>query len=117
MSEAYDFFDTPITPYTLLTDGAEVSIHIRHSDTMEQKSVRGIVARNIDRLPDGTGARLTVYGRLGEHISSNWYIHILEELDESALATDHELAQQLDIEQSLKSAEKFRESKYRKKPA
>ncbi len=115
MNDEYDFFDTPITPYTILSDGAEVSVHVRNTETMEQKSIRGIVARDAANLPEGNTHRLHVYGRLGEHISSGWYVHVLEELAEEALATDHELAQSLDIEQSLGSAEKFRESRYRQK--
>ncbi len=115
MNEEYDFFDTPITPYTILVDGAEVVLHVRSSETMEQKSVRGVVSRDGSALPAQGTHRLHVYGRLGEHISSGWHIHVLEELDEGALATDHELAQSMDIEQSLKSAEKFKESRFRRK--
>ncbi|MCC7413756.1 MAG: hypothetical protein IT495_19235 [Gammaproteobacteria bacterium] len=113
MNDDYDFFDTPIIPYTLLAEGVEITLHVRHSETMEQKSVRGTVARKAAALPEEGTHRLHVYGRLGEHISSDWFIHVTEELDEAALATDHELAQSLDMEQSLKSAEKFKESRYR----
>lgn len=42
-------------------------------------------------------------------------VHILHELEEDALATDHEMAQNLDIEQSQGADEKFKESRYRKK--
>ena len=112
--EEYDFFDTPITPYTVLQDGAEVEIHIRDTSTMEQRGVRAVVAQDPAKLP-GEGAKLNVYGRLGERIKPDWLIHILEDLDEGALATDHVLAQSLDIEHSMQSSEQFRESRYRKK--
>jgi hypothetical protein len=46
-------------------------------------------------------------------ITDTWFIHVLEELDEESLSTDHELAQSLDIEQSLKSPEQFKRSRYR----
>ena len=109
----YDFFETPITPFTVLQEGAEVEIHIRDTATMEQKGVRAVVATSPERLPEGETDQLHVYGRLGKHISDDWLIHILEDLDDAALATDHVLAQSLDIEQSLGSAEKFKESRYR----
>lgn len=109
----YDFFETPLIPYTTLQDQAEVVIHIRDGDTMQQGAVRGIVSRSLDRLPDGQGIELQCYGRLGARISDTWYIHVLEELEEDSLATDHELAQSLDIEQSLKSPEQFKRSRYR----
>ncbi len=112
--DEYDFFETPITPYTVLEDQAEVELHIRDTATMEQRGVKAIVARSLDKLPEGQGRRLNVYGRLGERIKHEWYIHILEDLDETSLATDHEYAQSLDIEQSLGSSEKFKESRYRK---
>lgn len=112
--DEYDFFDTPVTPYTVLEDKAELDLHIRDTETMEQKGVRAIVASSLDMLPGGVGAPLNVYGRLGARIKGPWYIHILEELDEMSLSTDHELAQSLDIEQSLGSAEKFKQSRYRK---
>lgn len=112
--DEYDFFETPITPYTVLVDRAEVEIHIRDTATMEQSGVKAIVAQSMDRLPDGKGHKLNVYGRLGERFKQEWYIHILEDLDEDSLATDHEYAQSLDIEQSLGSSEKFKESRYRK---
>ncbi len=111
----YDFFDTPVAPYSVLQDQAEVCIHVRSTDTMEQKAVRAIVANSLEKLPGGVGERLNTYGRLGARIPSEWYIYIIEDLEESALATDHELAQSLDIEQSLKSPEKFKQSRYRKK--
>jgi hypothetical protein len=114
MDDEYDFFDTPINPYTILVEEQELNINIRHTDTMEQKSVKAYVAKSPDKLPEGNYSRLHVYGRLGERISSDWYIHILEELDEGALSTDHELAQSMDMEQALGSAEKFKESRYRK---
>lgn len=116
MNEDYDFFDTPIVPYTVLVDGAEVVLHVRSTETMEQKSVRGIVARDGASLDSAATHRLHVYGRLGEHISSGWHIQVLEELDEGALATDHELARSMDMEQSLQSVEKFKESRFRRKP-
>lgn len=112
--DEYDFFETPITPYTVLEDQAEVELHIRDTATMEQSGVKAIVARSLDKLPGGQGHKLNVYGRLGERIKHEWYIHILENLDEDSLATDHEYAQSLDIEQSLGSSEKFKESRYRK---
>lgn len=114
MEDEYDFFDTPIAPFTILVDRAELKINIRHAATMEQISVKAILAKSLEDLPGGAGNRLHVYGRLGERISSDWFIHILEELTEEALATDHELAQSMDMEQSLGSAEKFKESRYRK---
>jgi hypothetical protein len=110
----FDFFDTPITPYTVLRDQAEVEIHVRDTETMEQRGVRAIVARSAGSLPDGEGARLNVYGRLGERIHQEWYIQILDELEEEALATEHERAQKLDIEQSMGADEKFKQSRYRK---
>lgn len=115
MDDEYDFFDTPINPFTILVEQEELKINIRHAETMEQKSVKAFVAKSLDKLPEGDHNRLHVYGRLGEHISSDWYIHIIEELEEEALSTDHELAQSMDMEQSLGSAEKFKESRYRKK--
>jgi len=111
--QEYDFFDMPVMPYTVLQEGAEVDIHVRDTATMEQMAVRAVVATDPDKLPSGSGARLHTYGRLGVRIESNWYIEILEKLDESALATDHVLAQSLDIEQSLDSPETFRKSRYR----
>lgn len=112
--DEYDFFETPITPYTVMEDQAELELHIRDTATMEQRGVKAIVARSLDKLPEGQGCKLNVYGRLGERINHDWYIHILEDLEENALATDHEYAQSLDIEQSLGSSEKFKESRYRK---
>jgi hypothetical protein len=112
--DEYDFFETPITPYTVMEDQAELELHIRDTATMEQRGVKAIVARSLEKLPEGQGYKLNVYGRLGERINHEWYIHILEDLDENALATDHEYAQSLDIEQSLGSSEKFKESRYRK---
>ena len=113
--EEFDFFDTPIRPYTILQDRAELALNIRDTSTMEQRAVRAIVATAVDKLPNGEGAMLHVYGRLGERIRQEWYIHILDNLEEEALATDHEQAQKLDMEQSLGSDEKFKESRYRKK--
>lgn len=112
--QEYDFFDTPITPYTILQDMAEIDIHVRDTHTMEHTAVKAIVSQTQDKLPEGQCCRLHVYGRLGEKISSDWYIHVIEELDEAALATDHVVAQSQDMEQSLGSAEKFKESRYRK---
>lgn len=113
--EDYDFFETPIIPYTVLQEGAEVVIHVRNSETMEQKGVKAIVSRNLDSLPEGDNCRLHLYGRLGVKMNSDWYMHVLEELEEGALSTDHTLAQSMDMEQSLGSAEKFKESRYRKR--
>jgi hypothetical protein len=110
----FDFFDTPITPVDVLQEKAEVTIHVRDTATMEQKSVRAIVAKSIENLPEGKGERLHVFGRLGVHITDDWFIHVLEELDDEALSTDHTLAQKMDMEQSLGSVEKFKESRYRK---
>jgi hypothetical protein len=109
----YDFFETPLIPYTTLVEGTEVVLHVRDGETMQQAAVRGIVARSPDKLPDGQGTLLHCYGRLGMRITDTWYIHVLEELDEESLSTDHELAQSLDIEQSLKSPEQFKRSRYR----
>lgn len=110
----FDFFETPVAPYTLLSEGAEVTIHVRNAETMEQGAVRGIVSRNKDGLTGDEIAQLNCYGRLGVRINESWYIAVLEHLDDAALATDHTLAQSLDIEQGLKTAEQFRKSRYRK---
>ena len=110
----YDFFETPVNPYTLLSDMAEVEIHVRDTETMEQSGVRGIVARSRDRLPEGQGIKLNCYGRLGVRMNDPWFIHVLEEMDDSSLSTDHITAQSMDIEQSLKTAEQFKKSRYRK---
>jgi hypothetical protein len=110
----YDFFETPIQPYTVLKDRAELDMHVRDTDTMEQRAVRAIVASSLAKLPDGKGAVLNVYGRLGERIRQEWYIHIVGDLDEDSLGTDHEMAQSLDIEQGMESTEQFKVSKYRK---
>lgn len=110
----FDFFDTPIQPYTALVDRAELEMHVRDTETMEQRAVRAVVATSLAGLPKGEGAVLNVYGRLGSRIPHEWYIHILGDLDEAALSTDHEMAQSLDIEQSMESVEKFKVSKYRK---
>ena len=112
--DEYDFFDTPVVPYAVLQDGEEVRINVRDTATMEQMAVRAIVARSADRLPKGPVARLNVFGRLGARIDDEWYIQVVCELEEEALATDHETAQSLDMEQSLKTAETFKESRYRK---
>ena len=69
--DEYDFFETPITPYTVLVDQAEVELHIRDTATMEQSGVKAIVGRSLDKLPEGQGFKLNVYGRLGERISTN----------------------------------------------
>lgn len=113
--EEYDFFDTPIRPYTLLKDGGEVELNIRDTNTMESSAVRALVATTPSKIPDDARALLHVYGRLGERFPQQWYIQILEVLDEQALSTDHLEAQKLDIEQSLGADEKFKESRYRKK--
>lgn len=110
----FDFFETPIIPYTTLEDRAEVVIHVRDGETMQQAAVRAVVARSPEGLPEGTAVPLHCYGRLGVRIPDAWFIHVLEELDEEALSTDHELAQSQDIEQSLKSPEQFKRSRYRK---
>ena len=115
MDDEYDFFDTPINPFTILVEQEELKINIRHAETMEQKSVMASVAKSPEKLPEGDYSRLNIYGRLGERMSPDWYIHILKELDEEALSTDHVLAQSMDMEQSLGSPEKFKESRYRKK--
>ena len=114
MVDEYDFFDTPVTPYTVLQNGAELEIHVRDTETMEQSGVRCVVGRSLDDLTDGKGVKLNVYGRLGARFEEQWYIHVIEVSGEGALATDHVLAQSLDMEQSLKSPEQFRQSKYRK---
>ena len=115
-SDEYDFFDMPVMPYDTLQDGAEVKIHVRDTETMEQFAVRAVVATAPGKLPGGTGARLNTYGRLGVRIESSWWIEVIEVLEDDALSTDHTVAQSLDIEQSLGSAERFRESRYRQKP-
>lgn len=113
--DEYDFFETPVIPHTVLQEGQEVIIHVRDTNTMEQKGVRALVSRNPDSLPDGEACQIHLYGRLGVKMNSDWFMQILEDMDDAALATDHELAQSMDMEQSLGSAEKFRESRYRKK--
>jgi hypothetical protein len=114
VTHEFDFFETPVAPYTLLTEGAEVTIHVRNAATMEQGAVRGIVSRNKDGLKGNEIAQLNCYGRLGVRIDESWYMAVLEHLDDAALATDHTLAQSLDIEQGLKAAEQFKKSRYRK---
>lgn len=108
----YDFFETPVNPYTVLVDGDEVIIHVRNSETMEQGALRGVVSRQVEKL-SGDVAKLNCYGRLGARIADAWYMQIVEHLDDAALSTDHNLAQSLDMEQSLKSAEQFKKSRYR----
>ena len=115
-SDEYDFFEMPVMPYETLQDGAEVEIHVRDTGTMEQFAVRAVVATAPEKLPSGSGARLHTYGRLGVRIESSWWIEVLEVLEDDALSTDHTVAQSLDIEQSLGSPERFRESRYRSKP-
>lgn len=110
----FDFFETPIIPHTTLVEGDEVILHVRNSETMEQSAVRGIVSRRAENLPEGDNAKLNCFGRLGAKVAGDWYIHILEDLEEAALATDHIEAQSQDMEQSLKSPEAFKKSKYRK---
>ena len=114
MSDEYDFFDTPIVPLTILQDQQEVKINVRNTHTMEQSAVRAVVARSIEGLPGGEGVTLNCYGRLGARIQEQWYIHILEELEEEALSTHHETAKKMDMEQSLDSPEQFKKSRYRK---
>jgi hypothetical protein len=114
MMQEYDFFDTPIQPYTVLKDLAELDMHVRDTETMEQRAVRAIIATSAAKLPPGQSAVLNIYGRLGERIRQEWYIHILGDLNEEALGTDHEMAQSLDMEQSMESTEQFKVSKYRK---
>lgn len=116
MTEEYDFFETPVIPYTVLQDQAEVEIHVRNTETMEQSAVRAMVAKSIDKLPEGKGSTLNCYGRLGARINDAWYIHVIEELDEEALATHHEIAKKMDMEQSLDSPEQFKKSRYRQEP-
>lgn len=116
MSEEYDFFDTPIVPLSILQDREEVKINVRDSETMEQSAVRAVVAKSLEGLPDGEGVPLNCYGRLGARIAEQWYVHVLEELEEEALATHHETAKSMDMEQSLDSPEQFRKSRYRKEP-
>lgn len=111
--DEFDFFETPVIPYSILSPGAEVRLHVRNTETMEQTAIRGVVARSIEALPNGSGARLNCYGRLGARISDEWFIHVLEELEDEALSTDHIKAQSLDIEQSLKSPEQFKKSRFR----
>ena len=116
-----DFFETPVNPYTLLTDGAEVKIHVRNTETMEQGAVHGVVSRRLEALQDpatagGEIAKLNCYGRLGVRLTDGWYIKVIAQLEDEALSTDHIVAQSLDIEQSLGSPESFKESKFRKKP-
>jgi hypothetical protein len=110
----FDFFETPVAPYAILSEGAEVTIHIRDAETMEQGAVRGIVSRSREALQGDEIARLNCYGRLGARINEAWYMQVLERLDDEALATDHTIAQSLDIEQGLKTAEQFKKSRYRK---
>ena len=56
---------------------------------------------------------LALADSLGVRITDEWYMQIVEHMDDAALATDHNLAQSLDMEQSLKSAEQFKKSRYR----
>lgn len=108
----YDFFETPVNPYTLLVEGTEVIIHVRNGETMEQGALRGTVSRQVDKLSGEIG-KLSCYGRLGVRIPDVWYIQIAEHMDDAALSTDHTLAQSMDMEQSLKTAEQFKKSRYR----
>lgn len=109
-----DFFETPIIPHTILVEGEEVVLHVRNTATMEQSAVRGVVSKNAASLPEEGTAKLNCYGRLGAKVPGSWFIHVIEEMEEGALATDHLEAQSQDIEQSLKSPEAFKKSKYRK---
>jgi len=109
----YDFFETPVIPFTVLVEGSEVTIHVRSSETMEQGALRGVVSKKKANL-QGDVAKLNCYGRLGAKINEDWYMSVVEHMDDDALATDHTLAQSLDIEQSLKTPEQFKKSRYRK---
>lgn len=104
----YDFFETPVNPYTLLKDGTELTLNVRSAETMELTALRGIVSRKRESLADDEVVKLNCYGRLGERMKEIWYMQILEYMDDTALATEHELAQSLDIEQSLKTPEQFK---------
>lgn len=110
----FDFFETPVHPYSVLVEGAEVAIHIRNAETMEQGAVQGIVSKRRESLGEGEIARLNCYGRLGVRIPDEWYMRVVAHLDDDALKTDHVIAQSLDIEQSLKSPEQFKKSRFRK---
>ena len=110
----FDFFETPVLPYTVLVEGAEVAIHVRNAETMEQGAVQGVVSRKRESLGDGEIARLNCYGRLGVRIPDEWYMRVTAHLEDDALTTDHVVAQSLDIEQSLKSPEQFKKSRFRK---
>lgn len=108
----YDFFETPVNPYTLLVEGDEVVLHVRNTETMEQGALRGKVSRQAEKLSGEIG-KLNCYGRLGVRMSDIWYMQIAEHMDDAALSTDHTLAQSMDMEQSLKTAEQFKKSRYR----
>ncbi len=110
--EEYDFFETPVIPYTTLVEGTEVVIHVRSTETMEQGALRGVVSRRSEGLA-GEVVKLNCYGRLGARINDDWYMQVTEHMDDEALATEHTLAQSLDIEQSLKSPEQFKKSRFR----
>lgn len=110
--DEYDFFETPVIPYTTLVEGGDVEIHVRNTATMEQAAVRGVVSRDSGRLA-GNVIKLNCYGRLGARIDQVWYMQVAAFLEDEALTTDHTLAQSLDIEQSLKSPEQFKKSRYR----
>lgn len=112
--QEFDFFETPVLPYTVLVEGAEVKIHVRDAGTMEQGAVHGIVSRKPESLGDGEIVQLNCYGRLGVRITDDWYMKILAHLEDDALTTDHVVAQSLDIEQSLRSPEQFKKSRFRK---
>ena len=110
--DEYDFFETPVIPFTTLLEGGEVELHVRSTATMEQAAVRGVVSRDPARL-GGSVIKLNCYGRLGARIDQTWYMQVSAFLEDEALTTDHSLAQSLDIEQSLKSPEQFKKSRYR----
>lgn len=110
--DEYDFFETPVIPFTLLAEGVEVELHVRNTETMEQTAVRGVVSRDPAKLV-GSAIKLNCYGRLGARFDQAWYMQVSAFLEDEALATDHSLAQSLDIEQSLKSPEQFKKSRYR----
>ena len=97
----FDFFETPVLPYTVLVEGAEVTIHVRNAETMEQGAVQGIVSRRRESLGDGEVVRLNCYGRLGVRISDEWYMRVTAHLEDDALTTDHIVAREGTITGSI----------------